>query len=241
MHPYHKIKMAFSNFTKPQAFVEFQKVSYSQTGEDIIIDFIFGQLGILQPTFLDIGAHHPFFINNTFFFSKKGCYGVNIEPDPFLIKAFEEYRPLDKNLNVGVGYAKNIQEADFYIMSSKTLNTFSKEEAERYQGYGTYKIEDIFKVSLVPCNQIIDEYFGSKAPNFITIDVEGLDFEILRSFNFDRFRPEVFCIETLTYTEDKSEKKLIDIINYVCSKDYMVFADTYINTIFVEKSSWHKR
>ena len=241
MQPFHKLKKVFSTASKPEVFAGYQKISYSQTGEDLIVDFIFGQIGIVKPTFLDIGAHHPFFINNTFFFYKKGCHGINIEPDPFLIKAFEEYRPLDKNLNVGIGFTQESQGADFYVMSAKTLNTFSKEEAERYQGYGTYKIEEILKVPLVPCNQVIEKYFSSIAPNFITIDVEGLDVEILKSFDFERFRPEIFCIETLTYTEDKTEKKLTEIINYVCSKDYMIFADTYINTIFVDKSSWNKR
>jgi FkbM family methyltransferase len=221
--------------------IDYHKSSYSQTGEDVIVDFIFEQLKINKPTFLDIGAHHPFYINNTFLFYKKGFYGVNIEPDPLLIRAFEKYRPNDKNLNIGIGFLDDTQEADFYLMSVKTLNTFLKEEAQKYQSSGAHKIEEVIKVPLVSCNKIIELYFGATAPNFVSIDVEGLDFEIIKSFDFKKFRPEIFCIETLTYSENNSEKKLNNIINYVCSKDYMIFADTYINTIFVDKVSWQKR
>lgn len=241
MQLFRKLKKIVSAASRTEPFVQYQKLSYSQTGEDIIVDFIFEQLKITNPTFLDLGAHHPFYLNNTFLFYRRGCFGVNVEPDSFLINAFNQFRPLDKNVNVGIGSELETKEAAFYIMSAKTLNTFSKDEAERYQSYGTHKIEEVVKIPLIPCNKIIEEYFGSVSPNFISIDVEGLDFEILRSFDFARFRPEIFCIETLTYTEDKTEEKLTDMINYVCSKDYMVFADTYINTIFVDKSSWKKR
>ena len=90
MQAFQKLKKVFSPYSKSDEFADFQRHSYSKTGEDLIIDFIFRQIGIVQPTFLDIGAHHPFFINKTFFFHKKGCYRINIEPDPFLIKAFQE-------------------------------------------------------------------------------------------------------------------------------------------------------
>ena len=66
------------------------KVSYSQSGEDLIVDFIFQALKIDNPTYLDIGAHHPSFINNTFFFYEKGCVGVCVEPDPTLFEKIKE-------------------------------------------------------------------------------------------------------------------------------------------------------
>jgi len=129
---------------------------------------------------------------------------------------------------------------DFYVMTERTLNTFSVEEAKRYESYGKTKIEKVLKINVLNVNDVMREYFHPK-PNFVSLDVEGLELEILKSFNFKNYRPEVFCIETITYTEDKSEKKLNEIINFMCSKGYFVYADTYINTIFVEKKAWADR
>ena len=217
---------------------KFQRLSYSQCGEDCIIDFIFKMLKIDKPSYLDVGAHHPFLYNNTFLFYERGCTGVNIEPDPFLFEAFDLTRPKDINLNIGIGFKKETEMADFYVMSTRTLNTFSKSDADRYQKNGTYKIENVKQIPLVSINQIIEEKFNKGYPNFISIDVEGLDFEILNHLDFSKYRPEVLCVETLTFTEDNSEQKITRIIDYVCSQDYLVYADTNINTIFVDRKCW---
>ena len=215
------------------------KISYSQCGEDLIVDFIFQAMGIGSPTYLDLGAHHPFYINNTFYFYDRGCCGVCVEPDPTLFAYIKKSRKKDICLNVGVGVGAK-ENAKFYVLSARTLNTFSKSEAERYQSYGNHKIEKILNIPLVKVDEIIREHF-SKGPNFVSLDVEGLDFEIIKTYDFSYHRPEVFCIETLTYTEDKSEKKLTELIDYMKGKDYMVYADTYINTIFVNRESWEGR
>lgn len=225
---------------KPSANAH-QRLSYSQCGEDLIADFVFAQLRIDKPSYLDLGAHHPQFLSNTYFFYNKGSRGTNVEPDRSLLREFLKIRPEDKNLNVGVGLNAKKEIADFYLMSARTLNTFSKEEATRIQEYGTHKIDNILKVELVPLNQIIKENFFERAPNFVSIDIEGLDFEIAKSFDFDNYRPEVFCIETLTYTEDNSEEKETEILDYMQEKNYIVYADTFINTIFVDRAAWQNR
>jgi len=95
----------------------------------MIVCFILNGLGMSNPIYLDIGAHHPTYISNTALFYGKGCKGINIEPDPTLFKAFEKYRRKDINLNIRIGIQKGI--LDFYLMSSPSMNTCSKEEAER--------------------------------------------------------------------------------------------------------------
>ncbi len=217
----------------------FRKVSYSQCGEDIIVNFIISSLGISKPTYLDIGAYHPEALNNTYFFYLKGYSGVLIEPDPQNYSILKKKRKKDIVLNVGIGIDDKLM-ADFFIMSSKTLNTFSKEDAERLLLYGNQKIEQVLKIPLKNINSIIKEYF-QVCPNFVSLDVEGLDYEILKSFDFLKFRPQVFCIETLTYTEDNTERKLCEIIELMKEQDYLPYADTYINTIFVEAKAWKNR
>jgi hypothetical protein len=90
---------------------------------------------------------------------------------------------------------------------------------------------------LISVNEILGDYFTT-TPNFVSLDVEGLDFQIAESIDFNRFRPEVFCIETLSYTEDRTEVKLNNVIELMGRRQYVVYADTYINTIFVENRAW---
>lgn len=214
-------------------------VSYSQCGEDLIINFAFRELAVGKITYLDIGAHDAIYLNNTAFFYKKGGHGVCVEPDPVLYKKIKKSRPKDVCLNVGIGAGENT-EADFYIMSGKTLNTFSKEEAERYVSYGNQKIEQVIKMPLVSVNDIVKTHFKG-APDLVSLDVEGYDLAILKSFDFSKYRPKVWCIETLTYTEDHSEVKIKETIDYLLSKNYFIYGDTYINTIFVDKEAWKNR
>lgn len=241
MNIINKIKLRLGlNEKLEDGFRSSRQISYSQTGEDLIVRFILEQLNITQPKYLDLGAHHPEFLNNTNIFYQNGGSGVNVEPDPFLIQQFDKLRPNDINLNVGIGFRENEELMDFFVMSDKVLNTFSREEAQKIESYGTYKIEQVLQVKLIPISQVLS-YFKADLPNFVTLDVEGLDLQIIKSIDFETFRPEVFCIETITYTEDKSERKITEIIDWMLSRDYFVYADTFINTIFVDKQAWLNR
>lgn len=216
------------------------RVSYSQCGEDLILEHVLCEsLRVERPTYLDLGAHHPTFLSNTYRFYLKGGRGVCVEPDPVLFSPLRAARPRDLCLNAGVG-ASGAGAADFYVMSARTLNTFSRQEAERYQSYGTHRIEEVVKVPLMSVNTILEKHFASR-PDFVSLDVEGLDLEILKSFDFSKFRPPAFCVETTTYTEDNTEEKQKDILDLMSSRGYFVYADTYINTIFVETGIWRAR
>lgn len=214
------------------------KASYSQCGEDLILQQLFMVLGISKVSYLDIGAHHPTYLSNTFLFYENGGKGVCVEPDPSLFKEFGKKRPRDTHLNCGVGV--DAGEADFFLMSTSTLNTFSKEEAERYQSYGQQRILETIRIQLKPINEILEQNFD-KCPNLVSLDVEGMDYLILQNFDFKKYRPEAFCLETLSYTEDKSERKLTEIIDLMHENGYLTYADTYINTIFVDNIAWKNR
>ncbi|MDD1606885.1 MAG: FkbM family methyltransferase, partial [Methylococcaceae bacterium] len=75
-------------------------------------------------------------------------------------------------------------------------------------------------------------------PDFLSLDVEGLDLKILQSFNFVKWRPKVICVETITYSEKCDGKKIKDIEILLIEKGYFSYADTHINTIFVDKAIW---
>lgn len=217
--------------------------SYAQSGEDIIISDLFTRLGIKYPSYLDIGANDPVALSNTYRLYTRGSRGVCIEPNPFLYKKIANKRRRDICINSGVAFDDN-READFYIFEGKAhgLNTFSKADADFWEQTGTeelgkFKVEQIVKTPLIAINDIMEKYF-SPHPNFISIDVEGLDLQIAERINFDKYRPEVFCVETLGYEGTKNEIKNKKLINFFESKGYFIYADTYINTIFCRKDAY---
>ena len=216
------------------------RASYAQCGEDMIVDFLLMWLGSNSTTYLDIGAHHPTWLSNTYHFYRMGHRGVLIEPDADLCQRLHSKRPADKVLNLAVGTTGD-DVMSMYVMTSRTLNTLDKAQAEALQSAGRERIEAVREVRRVGINQILADHFPSVAPDFVSLDIEGLDFDILQAWDFERFRPKVFCVETLTYAQDNSERKLTEIIDLMVSRRYRVYADTYVNTIFVCQDAWKGR
>ena len=174
-----------SSLLKKTRYASPANYSYSQCGEDIIVRRVLGKLGIKKPTYLDVGANDPVKLNNTYLFYTKGGKGVLVEPDPDLCKILKKVRPNDTIINAGIGTDEE-GTADFYIMSNKLLNTFSPEEAENISKYDSNKVEQTVEVPLLNINHFIKDSFTS-CPNFISIDIEGLDFKVVNSLNFDQY------------------------------------------------------
>lgn len=211
--------------------------SYAQSGEDLIINFIAQAMRIENMTYLDVGAHHPVNLSNTYLFYKRGHRGVLVEPDPLLLSEIRKVRPRDICVGAGVGTSE-AESARFFVMTARTLNTFSEAEAKRYEAMGTNRIEKVIDVPLVTVDSILAEHFPDAPPTVISIDVEGLDFEVLSTLDFQRHRAPIVCVETLSYSEDRKESKDLRIPDLMAGNGYFVYADTYINTIFVETAAW---
>ena len=212
--------------------------SYSQSGEDLIVNYIFSiLLKIDKVNYLDIGAFHPYQLSNTYFFYDMGMTGVCIEANPQLISPFKDIRPNDKTLNIGISIENTASIQPFYIFSNPVLSTFSKKEADRMKMINNNEIVEVKDIETIPINQIIEDNFET-CPNFISIDIEGFDLQLIKSMDFNKYRPKVICIETVSHVEEKKDQELIsEIIN----NGYVMYADTFINSIFIEKSSWEKR
>lgn len=212
---------------------KYYSVSYSQTGEDLIVEFFLAAKGISDFTYLDIGANHPTKLSNTFKFYEQGFHGVCVEPDPDIFSLLRKKRRRDICLNVGISN-KDAEEVDFYVMENPLLNTFSKIEADFMVESGQAKIREVIQVPLMRIGALLDKYFPSMPPVFVNLDVEGVDELVIRDFPFLRYRPALFCIETVHLSPDASSGKRTDIMELMASHNYRVFADTYINTIFVD-------
>ena len=139
-----------------------------------------------------------------------------------------------------MGISDNSSILDFYIISSPTLNTFSKEEAINYEKQGNYKIESILKVNVEPLDLIIKKYSNGIFPQLLSVDAEGVDEIIIKSIDFDRNFPIVICIETISFSTSGNGIKNMDLINYIVNNGYLHYADTNINSIFVRESFWRK-
>lgn len=188
----------------------FIKGSFSQKGEDLIIDKILGfkRHGV----YVDVGAHNPNMFNNTKRFYLKGWHGINIEPNPTLIKNFRSLRKRDINLNIGI---KNTSEiAKFYDFETDLLSTFSKHEKENNIQLG-YKLRREVDIPVKTLKSVLALYCKTKI-DFISIDTEGLDYEVLKSNNWEKFRPTLVCVETGDFNsmingqKISGKKKLID-------------------------------
>lgn len=212
-----------------------KKSSYSQCGEDLIVQYIFNLRNIRKPTYIDIGAHHPFFLSNTALFYSKGNRGINIEANPQLIENFLRYRPNDVNLNIGISNKE--EELDFYIMQDNTLSTFSKSESDFMIENGK-RLQEIKKIKLTTIDKLIDKYCGGIFPDFLTIDVEGLDLDIIKSINFEKGFPKIICVEAAEYSPTGSGARRNELIDHLVGQGYYEYANTNLNAIMVKKEFW---
>jgi hypothetical protein len=206
------------------------KISFSQSGEDLIVDFIFKNLFQTSSfTYIDIGAFNPFLFSNTAkFYLEAGNRGINIDANSDSISEFCKHRPDDINLNFGIGEMSGLLK--YYMFSGAALNTFSKIEADKYSDQLT-GIKEI-KVETLPF--IISNYCNNIFPDFMSLDVEGSDFEIIKTIDINN-SPKVICVETIINTEGNSWEKNWELIDYVKNMGYVHHSDTAINSIFIKK------
>lgn len=126
----------------------------------------------------------------------------------------------------------------FYVMNPHILSTFSEKEAIEVQKFG-HKVQQEIDVECMKVNDLFEKYFDSDEIDFLSVDVEGLDFEIISDIDFERFHPIIICVETSGYYMGKDEDG-VKIIDFLLEKGYLVYADTFLNTIFVLKAEMQK-
>lgn len=210
---------------------KYEKNTYSQAGEDAIVRFIFEELLFVQkPSYIDIGAYHPYHLSNTAIFSETGSWGINIEPNPQQFKLFEAHRKHAVNLNCGIGLQQDT--ITYYSLKHPTLNTFIKEEAMKYE-------QDILQeipITVYPLSTIIATHAKDKTIDFLSLDVEGLDESIIQSIDFNVFKPKVMCIETVENYGNQKWRRITSMIEYIKSQGYIHYADTCINSIFIDST-----
>lgn len=156
--------------------------SFAQAGEDIIAIHIFNRIGIGRPSYLDIGAYHPFDLSNTALLYCRGARGINVEANPDLIVAFERHRPGDINLCAAVGPQRGREK---FNLKHASLVQFSESEC--------------IEVDVMTVMDVVERCAAGVFPDFLNIDAEGMDLDILKSIDYSR-GPKVICAEVGTDT-----------------------------------------
>ncbi len=138
-------------------------MSYAQAGEDVIVNFFFAHLKVTDISYLDIGAYDPVLINNTYFFYRQGHRGVLVEPNVAMCEKLRAVRPEDATLEAGIGIDKP-GEADYYVMSEPSWNTFDKAEAEHQVKVtgGKVTIKEVRRMPLLSVNDVMAEHFKER-------------------------------------------------------------------------------
>lgn len=183
-------------------------------------------LGIYSPNYLDIGAHHPFDISNTALMYSRGCRGVNVEANPNLHAAFLAHRPDDINVNVGV--ASKPGTMPFYMFDETSgLNTFCKDEVDSLlKGNSGLVVRDVKNIAVITLADILKTYCDERPPDFLNVDVEGLDYDVLSSYPFVGCRPAIVCTEAWHHRAEP-------VIKYMAAVDYRLVTRLAANLIFV--------
>lgn len=210
-----------------------KKISYSQYGEDLLIKALFEN----QPPgfYVDIGAHHPFRFSNTYIFYKEKWRGINIDPQPGTKKKFDFFRPKDINLEFGVASTEGV--LTYYMFDEPALNGFSKDlslsrHSTTKDGYHIIGTKD---VPILRLDTILDKYLPVKTNiDFLTIDVEGLDLEVLKSNNWEKYRPTLVIVEEFGLNINKLANSVI--YKFLTSLNYELVSKT-MNSLIFKKSA----
>ena len=175
--------------------------SYSQNGEDVLICHLFQRLNINKPTYIDIGAHHPYRISNTALLHELGSKGINIEANPNLFDAFLEERPNDINICCGIGKEKGIM--PFYMIDKWSgRNSFIRDNVETFvKGNPNFYIQEIRNIEIKTLDDIVLEYNlcieEEGIADYMSIDIEGLEYEVLSVFDMKKKGPKVLTLEIM--------------------------------------------
>jgi FkbM family methyltransferase len=214
-------------------------VSYAQNREDILLS---GFFDMTKPGFyVDVGAEGATDLSVTKFFYDKGWNGINIEPIPRLYKKLVQERSRDINLNIGIANKKgNLQ---FREYSGSGFSTFSETMKSTYS-LESQKLTKNFKDYIVETVTLADVFrvYSLSSIQFLKIDVEGFEYEVIEGNDWTKYRPQVICIEAnhvqknwrLILQNNQYEQVFFDGLNeyYIDNTQKKLLKDfSYIETI----------
>jgi len=227
MKLYFKIFSKFIEHVK--AFFQYGKISYSQEGEDVVLNRLFEKK--TSGFYVDIGAHHPHRFSNTFLFYLKGWRGINIDAMPGSMVPFKRSRPNDINLEIPILLKRS--KMIYYQFNEPALNGFSAKLSKDRNENTKYRIIKEVNLEGFPLSEVLENHLPNKKINidFMSVDVEGLDLEVLKSNDWDKFRPKVLLVELLGSSLDSIWEDPVYL--FLTEKKYVVFSKCIKTIIFI--------
>lgn len=200
------------------------RASYGQEGEDLLLERIFG--GQKQGFYVDVGAHHPLRFSNTYLLYQRGWCGINIDAMPGSMAAFRRLRPRDISIESGVALEDG--QLTYYVFREKALNTFDESLAQQYARAG-HEVLSQLRIRARPLADLLNEHLPiGQGIDLLSVDIEGLDLDALKSNDWQRFRPRVVVAEEL---RSASGEKDTSVREFLTDMGYHEFARTY-NSVF---------
>lgn len=201
--------------------------TYSQFGEDAVLrGFLLQEWR--DPSYrgfwVDIGAHHPVRLSNTKMFSDHGWRGLNVDAMAESIRLFEKQRRRDINVNVGVGGQDGL--LDFCLEEDSGCNSFIQDAPG---GSGRAKTR---QVKVVTLKRLLDTYLpDGQEIDFLDVDVEGMDLEVLKSNDWRKYRPKFILVEIFTNGKN-ADIGSSPVVQYLQSQGYEFAGQCYYTTLF---------
>lgn len=221
------VRSDVQNICPDKEIYSYQNFSFAQEGEDLVLKRIFG----LQDRgfYIDVGAHHPQRFSNTYLFYLQGWRGINIDAMPGSMAKFKELRPGDISIETAI--SDSSEELTYYIFNEPALNTFSESISAAKDGLRGYKIIEQVEIKTHKLSDILDMYLpeGQKI-DFLSIDVEGLDHQVLLSNNWSKYKPIVILVEELSMPLEVLVQQS-STYHFLRKQGYQLFAKTF-NTSF---------
>lgn len=206
-------------------------ISYSQEGEDMILRRLFETRR--GGFYVDVGAHHPQRFSNTYYFYRQGWSGINIDAAPGSMKPFDRQRSRD--INVEAAIDKETRELPYFMFNESALNTFDEKLAES-RNKAPYRIEKTVSLRTTRLKDLLDEYLpAGQTIDFISIDVEGFDLNVLESSDWIRYRPRCIIVESLDMRLSRAADH--PVVKFLAQHRYELLAKSLNSLIFAE-SGW---
>jgi FkbM family methyltransferase len=200
--------------------------SYSLNFEDVIFHRLFPV--IENGFYVDVGAGHPRFENDTFSLYQRGWHGINVEPNHGFHGALMEERPRDTNIRAVL--ADSFGDVfTYYELDGSGLSTCDAEQAAAYQAIGLDVV--LREVSTTTLSSILAEA-GVVHINILKVDVEGFEEKVLAGNDWERFRPDVVLVEA-TYPENPVRRPT-NILSFMEQRGYRHVLFDGLNDFYLE-------
>lgn len=213
-------------YNKVRDITGWRSKSYSSFAEDLVVAKIMDNKK--KGFYVDVGAFHPFKYSNTYYLKKYfGWKGINIEPNPESFSLFEKHRPGDINLNLGV--SEQSGHLNYYMFPDGLYNTFDKKRMEDLAESGMKPLGG-YEILVIPLSRILTENAQGQNIDFLNIDVEMLDLEVLKSNDWDHFRPTVIAIEDHDFKMESFERS--PIFKFLSKQGYRLESKCHFTVIY---------